>query len=79
MAPSMIISKGQVTIPAEIRRHLKLKPGDRVEFVVEPDGRVVLMPATMDVKELMGLLAPAPRRLSLQEMDAAIRGRAARR
>jgi AbrB family looped-hinge helix DNA binding protein len=79
VAVSTITSKGQTTIPGEIRRHLKLKPGDRLEFIVEADGKVVLMPATVDVSELKGLLAPAPRRVSLEEMDAAIRMRAARR
>ncbi len=79
MPLSTITSKGQTTIPGEIRRHLKLKAGDRVEFIVEPDGKVVLVPATVDVKELKGLLAPAPRRVSLEEMKAAIRKRAARR
>jgi antitoxin PrlF len=78
MAVSTLTSKGQTTIPGEIRRHLKLKPGDRLEFVVEPDGKVVLVPATVDVRELKGCLAPAPRRLSLEEMDAAIRKRASR-
>jgi antitoxin PrlF len=79
LAVSTITSKGQTTIPGEIRRHLKLKAGDKIEFIVEPDGRVVLVPATVDVSELKGLLAPAPRRVSLEEMDAAIRKRAARR
>ena len=79
MAVSTITSKGQTTIPGEIRRHLKLKPGDRIEFVVEPDGKVVLVPATADVRELKGILAPAPRRVSLEEMEAAIRRRAGRR
>ena len=51
MALSTITSKGQTTIPGEIRRHLKLRPGDRVEFIVEPDGRVILVPATMDASE----------------------------
>jgi antitoxin PrlF len=76
MAVSTITSKGQTTIPGEIRRHLKLKPGDRIEFVVEADGKVVLVPATVDVHELKGLLAPAPRRVSLEEMEAAVRKRA---
>jgi antitoxin PrlF len=79
MALSTITSKGQTTIPGEIRRHLKLKAGDRVEFIVEPDGKVVLVPATVDVSELKGLLAPAPRRVTLEEMEMAIRKRAGRR
>jgi len=79
MTISTITSKGQTTIPGEIRRHLKLKAGDRIQFIVEDDGKVVLVPATVDVSELKGLLAPAPRRVSLEAMDAAIRKRAARR
>jgi antitoxin PrlF len=73
MAVSTITSKGQATIPGEIRRHLKLKAGDRLEFLVEPDGRVILVPATVDAAELKGLLAPPPRRVSVEEMDNAVR------
>ncbi|HEY5210376.1 MAG TPA: type II toxin-antitoxin system PrlF family antitoxin [Stellaceae bacterium] len=76
MSASTITSKGQTTIPGAIRRHLKLKPGDRVEYIVEADGKVVLLPVTLDVSALKGLLAPAPRRLSIEAMNAAIRDRA---
>jgi antitoxin PrlF len=79
VAASTITTKGQTTIPGSIRRHLNLKPGDRIEYVVEADGKVVLLPATVDVSALKGLLAPAPRRLSLDEIDAAIRKRAVQR
>lgn len=41
---STLSSKGQVTIPQEIRVRLGLKAGDHVEFVVE-DGKTVLRPA----------------------------------
>jgi len=41
---STISSKGQVTVPQEIRKRLGLAPGDRVEFVVEEE-RTVLRPA----------------------------------
>ena len=45
MTPSSTIStKGQVTIPQEIRENLGLKPGDRVEFVTE-EGRTFIRPA----------------------------------
>lgn len=40
---STISSKGQVTVPQEIRNRLGLATGDRVEFVVE-GGRTVLRP-----------------------------------
>ena len=79
MAISTLTSKGQTTIPNEIRRHLKLKPGDRIEFVVEKNGRVSLVPASIDIASLEGLLAPAPRRASLEDMDNAIRKGATQR
>lgn len=41
---STISSKGQITVPREIRNRLGLKEGDRVEFVVEND-RTTLRPA----------------------------------
>ena len=43
-ATSTISSKGQITVPVEVRHRLGLKQGDRVEFVYE-DGRTVLRPA----------------------------------
>jgi antitoxin PrlF len=79
MAISTLTSKGQTTIPGEIRRHLRLKPGDRIEFVVEKDGKVRLVSASIDIASLKGLLAPAPRRASLEDMDAAIRKRVSRK
>jgi AbrB family looped-hinge helix DNA binding protein len=42
---STISSKGQITIPLEIRRRLGLKEGDRVEFVAEVNGRSFVRPA----------------------------------
>jgi antitoxin PrlF len=41
---STISSKGQITVPLEIRRRLGLKEGDRVEFVVEGE-RTIIRPA----------------------------------
>jgi len=45
MPPSSTISsKGQITVPLEIRNRLGLKKGDRVEFVVD-NGRTTIRPA----------------------------------
>lgn len=41
---SSISSKGQITIPQEVRARLGLRPGDRVEFVAEGD-KTVIRPA----------------------------------
>ena len=51
-----LTSKGQTTIPKPIRDHLGLQAGDQLDFVIEPDGRVTLRPATSDVMDLAGLL-----------------------
>ena len=39
---STLTSKGQITLPVELRRRWDLKPGDCVDFCLEDDGRVVL-------------------------------------
>ena len=79
MATSTVTSKGQTTIPKEIRDRLNLHPGDRVEFVVDEDGRVVVLPATVDAAELAGLLKPPGRAVSVEEMNLVIRKRGGRR
>lgn len=45
MAPSSTLSsKGQITVPLEIRHRLGLKEGDRVEFFVD-HGLTIIRPA----------------------------------
>lgn len=41
-AHSTLTSKGQITLPVELRRRWGLKPGDRVDFSLDEDGCVVL-------------------------------------
>ena len=41
MELAKITSKGQITIPADIRKRLRLKPGDKVLFL-EDEGRVMI-------------------------------------
>ncbi len=79
MATSTITRKGQTTIPLKVRNHLKLRAGDKIEFVIQPDGKVVMVPKNIDIRELKGMLAPAPRRLTIEQMDEAIRSRFGRR
>lgn len=73
MPTATLTSKGQTTIPKEIRERLKLKPGDRIEFVVEDGGRVVLRPRNRSLDDLVGMLKPRDgRRASIEEMNEAI-------
>lgn len=71
-------SKGQITLPKEIRLRLGLKQGDRVRFIVENDGRVRLLPAKRDVSELMGILPRPERRLSGEDLDVIVQTAVAR-
>jgi AbrB family looped-hinge helix DNA binding protein len=71
-----LTSKGQVTIPKSVREFLRVKPGDRLDFVISDDGLVFVRPGTGRAEDLRGLLhRPGRRPVSLVEMDAAIRQR----
>jgi len=73
MTRARLTSKGQVTIPKEIRDTLQLQPGDHLEFIKAADGRVYLMPCNVDVRELSGILYREGRRtVTLEEMEDAI-------
>jgi antitoxin PrlF len=73
MAIGTLTSKGQITIPREVREALRLGPGDRVEFLIEKSGKVVVRPGKGDVADLKGFLQRKERRaVSLEEMDRAI-------
>jgi AbrB family looped-hinge helix DNA binding protein len=73
MSEATVTSKGQITLPKEIRTKLGLRQGDRVRFVIEDDGRVRLLPAKRDISELVGILPKPKRSISLEEMDEGIR------
>jgi AbrB family looped-hinge helix DNA binding protein len=48
-------SKGQVTIPVQVRNALGLDAGDRIEFVEVKKGQFATVAATCSVRELKGL------------------------
>lgn len=58
---STITSKGQVTIPAEVRKYLGLKTRDKIAFVVETEGRVTLrVPEFPTIQSLAGAAGSLP-------------------
>lgn len=77
MAAATITSKGQVTIPVQVRTALGLNAGDRVEFVELKKGQFAIIPATRSVRELKGLFYDKRRKpVSIEEMNATIARRA---
>lgn len=70
---SRITSKGQTTIPQEVREYLKLKPGDRIQYVLR-DGAVQIVAKNRSIADLAGFLGkpPAGAGATIEEMDKAI-------
>ena len=79
MSTSTLTSKGQITIPKDIRKQLNLHSGDRLEFVIDEDGRVLVLSASIDASESAGMLKAPARPVSVEEMNRAIRKRGGRR
>jgi AbrB family looped-hinge helix DNA binding protein len=75
---STITSKGQITIPAEVRRRLGLKQGDRVSFVLE-DGHAIMKPKGSVVAATAGIFRTAAPALSAEELRRAAEEAAAAR
>lgn len=67
-----LTSKGQITIPVEIRRSLGLKPGDEVDFMAE--GKRAVLQRAGRLSELFGILGspPSGKVITVEEMNEAI-------
>ncbi len=61
MVRARISSKGQLTIPAEIRRRYGLDTGDEVEFVAEPSGAYLVPLKKRGLMDLAGTLSTGKR------------------
>jgi antitoxin PrlF len=67
---STITSKGQVTIPVELRNYLGLKPYDKVAFVIDSEGNVQLrVPRDQTISSLRGAAGSLQKKLSWDEMQ----------
>ncbi|HYI14058.1 MAG TPA: type II toxin-antitoxin system PrlF family antitoxin [Thermomicrobiales bacterium] len=66
-----LTSKGQITIPVEVRRHLGVSERDKLAFVIDDDGRVHVEPLEYpDVDSIVGIAGTLDRPLSWDEMIA---------
>ena len=77
MPTSTITSKGQITIPIEVRKSLKLKAGDKINFFETEDGKYTFEPKTGSIMDMKGILqrmgyAPLGYAPSIEEMDEAV-------
>lgn len=66
-------SKGQITIPKQMREELHLEPGSKVMFIRVSEGLYRLLPRTGDLSDLAGILHdPGRRTMSIEDMNTAI-------
>ena len=72
MATAAVTSKGQITIPAEVRKKLGLKPGDRVRFVESENGEFIMKPNTGSIMDLRGCVKWTGKPVTIQEMNETI-------
>jgi antitoxin PrlF len=67
---STVTSKGQVTIPAAVRRHLGICTNDKIAFVLEDNGEVRLsLPRYPSIQSLRGIAGSLSRPMSWQEVE----------
>lgn len=78
MPSAKVTSKGQVTVPAEVRAALGLHEGSTIDFVPTPAGSYEIVARRTSIRDLKGMLArPGRRPVSIEEMNEAIADAAA--
>ncbi len=76
VSTATITTKGQITIPVDVRLALKVEAGDRVEFVQIEPGRFEVVAATHSVRELKGRFGKPRQAVSIDDMNASIAAQA---
>jgi antitoxin PrlF len=77
MTTATLTTKGQITIPADVRYALKVDTGDRVEFVQIAPDRFEFVAANRSVTELKGMFGKPSKSVSIDDMNKAITKRGA--
>jgi len=68
MAEAAVTSKGQITIPAEIRKQMNLNTKDTVEFTLLPNGTTVMRAKNRPVSSLAGSIKTKKKRVPIKDM-----------
>lgn len=68
MSEAAVTSKGQITIPAGIRKSMRLKARDRVVFTRLADGTVVMRAKIRSITDLAGTVPKPGRKVRVQDM-----------
>jgi len=73
MRSAALTSKGQITVPKDVRTALGVRPGDRLAFRIHEDGTVTVEAETVDLRSLRGIVRPGVRGVTIEAMNEAIR------
>lgn len=79
MPTATMTSKGQITVPKDVRAALGVRPGDRLAFRIGDDGTITVEAETVDLRSLRGIVRPAVRGVTVEAMGETIRRRKAPR
>ena len=75
MSIATLTSKGQITLPKEVRDQLNLKAGDQLRFEAGSDGTLIGRPAARSALQLVGMLKRKNSKpVSVEAMDRGIAG-----
>ncbi len=70
MSHATITSKGQITIPKDVRNVLHLESGSKVDFFVNDNGEAVMRSLSKTTEDVFGILSsPKRMKVSVREMD----------
>lgn len=73
MVQARLTAKGQVTIPKQIREYLHLDTGSKIDFVIDENGDVKVIPLNVAVEDLSGILhREGMKPASIEKMEQAI-------
>lgn len=73
-----LTSKGQITVPKQVRDALAVEPGDKLAFRIHADGSVTVEAETVELATLRGVLKPKAKGVTLDHIRHTIK-RAAHR
>jgi antitoxin PrlF len=72
MPSAIVTSKGQITIPIEVRRALKIKPGVRIDFYESDPGHFSIIAKTGSIRDLEGCIPKLGYVPTIEEMNEAV-------
>ena len=68
MSFATVTSKGQTTIPKDVRMAANLKSGDRIHFTVLQDGTIIVRVKNRSIRDI-AIKPPGGKRVSIVQMN----------